>query len=175
MRELEESEILQMIGRAGRPQFDDTGVAVILTSSDKREKYENLVSGNRPLESQLHLQLVEHFNSEIGLGTIFDIGSAKVWLRSTFFYVRCRANPKYYGVSPNDDAIDSMMEEKCLKNIEVLQSHGLIENTEGKFRTTAYGKAAARYYVRLPTVYRILGMSGQAKLKDMVLAQVRPR
>jgi len=158
-----------MIGRAGRPQFDETGVAVILTRSDKRVKYENLVAGNQPLESHLHLQLVEHINAEIGLGTIFDIPSAKTWLRSTFFYVRCRANPKYYGVTPNDDAIDSMIEERCVSSIEILRKHGLIEDIEGKFRATGYGEAAARYYLRLPTVYRILGMKGQSKLKDMVI------
>ena len=169
MRELDESEILQMIGRAGRPQFDDTGVAVILTRSDKRVKYENLVAGTQPLESQLHLQLVEHINAEIGLGTICDIPSAKSWLRSTFFFIRCRANPKYYGVTRNDDAIDSMIEERCISSIEVLLNHGLIENVEGRFRSTAYGEAAARYYLRLPTMYQILGMKAQAKIKDMVI------
>src|SRR5277367_857908 len=150
MKELDESEILQMIGRAGRPQFDETGVAVILTRSDKRVKYENLVAGNQPLESQLHLQLVEHINAEIGLGTIFDISSAKTWLRSTFFYVRCRANPKYYGMALGHDGVDSMIEEQCVASIENLLDHGLIENTEGRVQTTAYGEAAARYYLRIP-------------------------
>lgn len=35
VHELSEAVILQMIGRAGRPQFDDHGVAVIMTQSDK--------------------------------------------------------------------------------------------------------------------------------------------
>lgn len=172
MKELGQSEILQMIGRAGRPQFHDAGVAVILTRSDKRLKYENLVAGNQPLESQLHLQLVEHINAEIGLGTIFDISSAKTWLRSTFFYVRCRANPKYYGMTLdhtlNHDGVDSMIEEQCAASIETLLNHGLIENTDGKIRATAYGEAAARYYLRFPTVYNILGMKPHPSIRDMV-------
>lgn len=35
VHELSEAAILQMIGRAGRPQFDDHGVAVIMTQSNK--------------------------------------------------------------------------------------------------------------------------------------------
>lgn len=34
--ELSESAILQMIGRAGRPQFDTSGVAVIMTQENKK-------------------------------------------------------------------------------------------------------------------------------------------
>jgi len=168
MVELEESSILQMIGRAGRPQFDDSGVAVILTRSDKRLKYENIVAGKQPLESRLHLQLVEYVNAEIGLGTITDVQSAKNWLRSTYFFVRCRLNPIHYGVSQHCDAIDQVTEEKCLQSIEILQNEGLVANIDGKLQTTAYGEAAARYCLRLPTVTRIMGTKGQAKLKDVV-------
>jgi len=168
MRELGSSEILQMIGRAGRPQFHETGVAVILTRVDKRVKYENLVAGNQPLESQLHLQLVEHINAEISLGTIFDICSATTWLRNTFFYVRCRANPKYYGMTLDRDGVDSMIGEKCTTSIETLVKHGLVETTQGRLKATAYGEAAARYYLRLPTVYAILEMTAHGSVKDMV-------
>lgn len=168
MVELEESAILQMIGRAGRPQFDDSGVAVIVTRSDKRTRYENIVSGKQPLESRLHLQLVEHINAEIGLGTITDIQSAKTWLRSTFFFVRCRLNPCHYGVRSDSDAIDQMMEEQCLQSIEVLQNKSLIKNLDGKLRTTAFGDATAKYCLRLSTVSRILELQAQAKLKDVV-------
>ena len=168
MAELEESSILQMVGRAGRPQFDDSGVAVILTRSDKRLKYEHVVAGKQPLESRLHLQLVEHINAEIALGTITDIPSAKTWLRSTYFFVRCRLNPTHYGVNQHVDAIDQMVEEKCHQSMEILQNEGLVEAIDGKLQTTAYGGAAARYCLRLPSIIRIMGTNGQAKLKDVV-------
>lgn len=35
VHELSEAVVLQMIGRAGRPQFDDHGVAVIMTQNSK--------------------------------------------------------------------------------------------------------------------------------------------
>jgi len=168
MVELEESAVLQMIGRAGRPQFDDSAVAVILTRSDKRPIYENLVTGKQPLESRLHLQLVEHLNSEIGLGTICDLQSAKNWLRSTFYYIRCHSNPTHYGITPDSDAVEQKTEQLCLQSVSLLKTNGFVEEISGKLQTTPYGEAAAKYCCRLATVIRILGMREQAKLRDVV-------
>jgi ATP-dependent DNA helicase HFM1/MER3 len=168
MVELEQSAILQMIGRAGRPQFDDSAVAVILTRSDKRPMYENLVTGKQPLESRLHLQLVEHLNSEIGLGTIYDLQSAKNWLRSTFYYIRCHSNPTHYGITPDSDAVEQKMEQLCLQSVNLLKNDRFVEEINGKLQTTSYGEAAAKYCCRLATMTRILGMKEQAKLKDVV-------
>ncbi|RUS21409.1 Sec63 Brl domain-containing protein [Endogone sp. FLAS-F59071] len=75
-REYSDLDILQMIGRAGRPGFDDSGCAVIMTTTQMRLKYETLVSGSELLESSLHENLVEHLNAEICLGTIQDVQAA---------------------------------------------------------------------------------------------------
>jgi replicative superfamily II helicase len=40
-----DSQVLQMVGRAGRPQFDTHGVAVIMTSRDSTHKYQKLLAG----------------------------------------------------------------------------------------------------------------------------------
>jgi ATP-dependent DNA helicase HFM1/MER3 len=167
--EVKESDLLQMIGRAGRPQFDDTGLAVILTRSDKRSKYENLISGNEALESRLHDQLSEHFNAEIGLGTIVNLDSAISWLKSTFFYVRCWTNPSYYGLNTETGSVDEWVGEKCSETIRSLQELGLIETSpSGKLQTTAYGQAAIKFYVRLNSMNKIMAMKEEADLRDVV-------
>lgn len=38
-------QVLQMVGRAGRPQFDNEGVAVIMTSKDSIHRYQRMVAG----------------------------------------------------------------------------------------------------------------------------------
>jgi len=58
--EYSDLEVMQMLGRAGRPQFDKSAVAVIITMASKVNHYENMVSGNEVLESKLHLNLIEH-------------------------------------------------------------------------------------------------------------------
>lgn len=50
-KEYVDLEVMQMIGRAGRPQFEDTAVAVIMTRRENRMRYEEMVSGKEILES----------------------------------------------------------------------------------------------------------------------------
>jgi replicative superfamily II helicase len=40
-----------MLGRAGRPQYDTSAVAVIMTRQEKIKRYERMVSGEQILES----------------------------------------------------------------------------------------------------------------------------
>lgn len=96
-QECSESQILQMIGRAGRPQFDTTATAVIMTRNSTKAKYEALLSGNQLIESSLHHNLIEHLNAEVVLHTLTDVSIALEWLRSTFFYIRVKKNPRHYG------------------------------------------------------------------------------
>jgi ATP-dependent DNA helicase HFM1/MER3 len=49
--EYSDLEVMQMLGRAGRPQYDTSAVAVIMTRQEKAKKYEKMVSGEQILES----------------------------------------------------------------------------------------------------------------------------
>lgn len=51
-REYSDLDIMQMIGRAGRPQFDDQAIAVIMTRREKAPRYERMVQGQELLESR---------------------------------------------------------------------------------------------------------------------------
>lgn len=50
-----------MLGRAGRPGFDDHGVAVIMTSVQEREYYSNMSLSADLVESTLMATLVEGY------------------------------------------------------------------------------------------------------------------
>ena len=47
------TDILQMMGRAGRPQFDKTGVAVIMVHEPKKSFYKKFLYEPFPVESSL--------------------------------------------------------------------------------------------------------------------------
>ena len=95
--DIETSDLLQMMGRAGRPGFDTSGVAVILTDEASKQKYEVLKSrGLDIIESQLLKKLTEAINTEISQKIILDVSSAINWLKSTFLFVRFSKNPGYY-------------------------------------------------------------------------------
>jgi ATP-dependent DNA helicase HFM1/MER3 len=168
MAELEDSTIFQMIGRAGRPQFDDSGVAVILTRSDKRQKYEHIVSGRQPLESKLHLHLLEHINSEIGLGMVHDVSSAIDWLRSTFFYIRLHANPSHYRGCGATDDLDEWLKKKCMQALSALKAQGLTDDHDGRLHLTFHGEMAAKYCLHLGTIATIRQAKEVTTLREMV-------
>lgn len=58
-------DLLQMLGRAGRPGFDTQGEAVIMCASTMQDAYTVLASGQRPIESRLGSQLPEYLNAEV--------------------------------------------------------------------------------------------------------------
>lgn len=57
VHELSEAVVLQMIGRAGRPQFDDHGVAVIMTQSTKVVSFRSKLYLFREIFVYLHIRL----------------------------------------------------------------------------------------------------------------------
>ncbi|BFZ60560.1 ATP-dependent DNA helicase MER3 [Saitoella coloradoensis] len=161
-------EIIQMLGRAGRPQFDDCGTAVIMTRSDKKSKYDNLVSGTETLESCLHENMLVHLNAEIGLGTIMDVSTAMEWLRSTFFYVRVRANPRYYNINTFGQDMEKGLEALCMKDLKLLEKTGMISMEGERLRSTGYGDASAKYYVMFNTMKAILEMKEAPALRTVL-------
>ncbi|RAL59793.1 hypothetical protein DID88_000422 [Monilinia fructigena] len=148
--EYSDLEVMQMLGRAGRPQFDDNAVAVIMTRMERVDRYKKMISGQDVLESTLHLNLIEHLNSEIGLRTIKTAYEAKVWLGGTFLSVRMRQNPSYYkfsGVIPSRNT-DEQLELVCERDIKLLQDYDLVTKEEA-FSCTEYGAAMSRYMPKL--------------------------
>lgn len=172
IHELSDMEALQMLGRAGRPQFDDSANALILTSSDQKGRYERMTSGMEVLESTLHLHLIEHLNSEIGLRTITDMQSAKRWLTGTFLSVRMRKNPSYYrlteGTSTAKD-MDSMLEEICERDVRLLQQYQIITQDQ-VFKQTAYGGSMSMYMVEFNTMKLLLELRRAMNMEQLVSA-----
>jgi ATP-dependent DNA helicase HFM1/MER3 len=158
-----------MLGRAGRPQFDHNATAVIMTRAEKADHYDSMISGQDILESTLHLNLIEHLNSEIGLGTVHDVYSAKRWLAGTFLSVRLRKNPKYYKFScdtGSQDA-DERLEAVCERDIELLKSTKLITDDQ-RFICTEYGHAMTKYMVQFETMKLLLSIPKNAKMMQIV-------
>jgi ATP-dependent DNA helicase HFM1/MER3 len=168
-QEYPDLEIMQMLGRAGRPQFETSACAVILTRPEKENHYKKMVSGEEILESSLHLNLVDHLNSEIGLGTVKDMASAKKWLAGTFMFVRLQRNPRHYQLEQQVDqsGTDELLGSICAKDIGLLQGSRLVSQGS-TFRCTEFGDAMARYYVNFHTMKSILAMAPKAKMSEVV-------
>lgn len=169
--EFSDLEVMQMLGRAGRPQFDDSAVAVVMTSKKNVDHYMNLVTGSEILESTLHLNLIEHLNSEIGLGTVKDLYSAKAWLSGTFLSVRMKQNPRYYKFNCDTGSrdADERLELVCERDIKLLRDTELITKDQ-RFTCTKYGEAMSKYMVKFQTMRLLLTVPQHARMSQIVSA-----
>ncbi|OQV03306.1 Sec63 Brl domain-containing protein [Cladophialophora immunda] len=175
-KEYADLEVMQMLGRAGRPQFETSACAVILTRKDKVAHYEKMVSGEEMLESCLHQNLIEHLNAEVVLGTVYDVASAKQWLESTFFYVRLKKNPTHYQLREGveESTRSELLDQLCKKDVALLMDAGLMEHSD-RLTSTVFGEAMARYYVRFDTMKSFTQLPPKARMSEIlsVLAQAK--
>jgi len=169
LQEYSDLEMMQMLGRAGRPQFDDTAVAVIMTRQSKARRYEMLVAGQQLIESKLHFNLVDHLNAEIEMRTIRDLLSARTWLRGTFLYVRLQQNPEYYKLegARSGQSIEEQVDEICSRNITLLQEINLVSGQE-YLTCTEFGHAMARYYTHYETMKVFMGLHSRCSPSEIV-------
>lgn len=168
-QEYSDLEVMQMLGRAGRPQFDDSAVAIIMTRKANITRYKNLMTGVETLESTLHRNLVEHLNSEISLGTIQDVQTAKKWIGGTFLSVRVCQSPSRYDIKNVKDTSEAemRMEEWCERDVRLLQQFGLVTE-QAPFKCTEYGHTMSRYMVNFDTMKQLLSIPQGAPLKDIL-------
>jgi hypothetical protein len=144
---------VRLQGRAGRPQFDTSGTAVIMTSFSSRGRYVGLASGSEAIESNLASSVLEHLASEICLGTVTSLEGAIEWLRSTFLYIRMRAHPRHYGlpVSASTSDVDERLQAMVAEHLIALarctcirmQDPSASENGSSTSASGAGGSASA--------------------------------
>jgi pre-mRNA-splicing helicase BRR2 len=149
--ELSPLDIMQMLGRAGRPQFDSQGEGIILTEHSELQYYLSLMNHQLPIESQMVGKLADQLNAEIVLGTIQNIEEGVNWLGYTYLYVRMLRNPTAYGCTNIED--DPTLEQRRADLIHsagnILDRSNLVkyDRKSGNFQATSLGIVAAHYYI----------------------------
>ncbi|KAI1727001.1 sec63 brl domain-containing protein [Ditylenchus destructor] len=108
--ELGALDVMQMMGRAGRPQYDKIGKGILITHNSELQYYLSLMNQQLPIESQMVAKLPDAFNAEVVLGTINNVTDAINWLGYTYLYVRMIRSPTLYGI-PFDVARDDTLLE----------------------------------------------------------------
>lgn len=65
-------DVMQIFGRAGRPQFDKEGHGTIITTQTKLNKYLSLLTCQFPIESNFHQNLVDNLNAEVHFYVLYE-------------------------------------------------------------------------------------------------------
>ncbi|OSD08552.1 P-loop containing nucleoside triphosphate hydrolase protein [Trametes coccinea BRFM310] len=175
-QEYSDLDVMQMIGRAGRPQFDKEGVAVIMCEQELEAKYKALAQGQTILESSLHLHLPEHLNSEIALGTITNMVSAKEWLHNSFLFRRLQKNPLHYDIrKEGNKSWEQRMHDLVADSVKTLKDTELVthEDRHDVLSSTEYGDIMSKFYIRQATMMTILKLPETASVREIVYNKLR--
>ncbi|KAH0615094.1 uncharacterized protein H6S33_000730 [Morchella sextelata] len=146
-------DVLQIFGRAGRPQFQQVGVGFIVTTHDKLAHYLSAVTQQHPIESRLAEKMVDNLNAEIALGTVTTVHEAVQWLGDSYLFVRWKKNPLHYGIGweelADDPALNAKRREHIIKAARRLQQTQMIiydERTES-LAPKDVGRIASNFYI----------------------------
>ncbi|OQU93017.1 hypothetical protein SORBI_3001G457800 [Sorghum bicolor] len=147
------TDILQMMGRAGRPQYDQHGKAVILVHEPKKSFYKKFLYEPFPVESNLREHLHDHINAEIVSGTISNKEEAIIYLTWTYLYRRLVVNPAYYGLEDTEtNTLNSYLSRLVETTFEDLEDSGCIKVDDHSVKYLILGKIASQYYLSYLTV-----------------------
>lgn len=142
-----------ILGRAGRPGFDTSGVARIFTSDSKKSFYKHFLHTGMPVESALHKVLDDHICAEISAETIKSKQQVMDYLAWTFLYRRLHRNPSYYELEDaSQSTIDNYLSSVVSKSLEDLQTSRCIEIIKKKLHPTNLGKISSYYYLSHKTI-----------------------
>ncbi|KJH44065.1 DEAD/DEAH box helicase [Dictyocaulus viviparus] len=110
--ELGALDVMQMLGRAGRPQYDSKGKGILITNHSELQFYLSLMNQQLPVESQMISRLPDMLNAEVVLGTISSVSDAMSWLGYTYLYIRMLKSPTLYGIPAEQAKADPLLEQR---------------------------------------------------------------
>jgi antiviral helicase SLH1 len=178
-KDMDLTDVLQMLGRAGRPQFDNSGVARIFTKDSKKDFYKHFLHTGFPVESSLHTVLDNHLCAEVSSETIVTKQDALDYLTWTFFFRRLHKNPSYYGLEISAEEHNSIaaqqlandyMIEMVNKSLNELADSKCVEVfPNGDVDPTPLGKIMSYYYLSHKTIRHLVKHAkAQASFLDVL-------
>ncbi|TIB36491.1 hypothetical protein E3P84_00909 [Wallemia ichthyophaga] len=150
--ELSPQDVLQMLGRAGRPQYDTFGEGIIITNHTELQYYLSLMNQQLPIESQYVSRLVDNLNAEVVLGSIRNRDEAIQWLGYTYLYIRMLRSPSLYSVGEDyDDDLGLVQKRSDIVHTAAVQldKGGLVkyDRKSGILQGTELGRIASHFYI----------------------------
>jgi len=150
--ELSPQDVLQMLGRAGRPQYDTFGEGIIITTQTEMQYYLSLLNQQLPIESQFISKLADNLNAEIVLGNVRSRDEGVEWLGYTYLFVRMLRSPGLYSVGAeyeDDNALEQKRVDLIHSAATVLEKSSLVkyDKKTGKLQGTELGRVASHYYI----------------------------
>lgn len=155
-RDISPIDLLQMLGRAGRPGYDTQGSGYVIVPDGRADEYRALLKGGKAIESMLEHSLAEHLNAEIAIGLVRSVSDAAAWLRTTFYYVQRQR-------SIDVDAL-------AATHVRRLAGNGFARDDAGAITPTPLGRITSDFYLKLETalLFREQALKGILSTDDVL-------
>ncbi|KAG2051380.1 hypothetical protein BDR06DRAFT_1010538 [Suillus hirtellus] len=152
--ELSSQDVLQMLGRAGHPQYDTYGEGIIITNHTELQYYLSLLNQQLPIKSQFVSKLADNLTVEIVLGTVHNHDEAAQRLGYTYLYVCMLKSPGLY----YDVGVDYQEDDNGLiqKHADIAYSAAILlekchlikyERASGHFQSTDVETCVSQYRI----------------------------
>ena len=131
-QDLDQGTLLQMIGRAGRPGYDTSGTAVIMTDNQSKPRFQRLAaSGLEPAMSKLQSKFDDMANAELSQRVITGVSSFVNWIKGTLFYIQ-NSGPHGLLDAGSDEAAfrfcaESLQRLEQIKAIDIEENGALVQ------------------------------------------------
>eukprot|EP00594_Rhizosolenia_setigera_P016961 CAMPEP_0178953786 /NCGR_PEP_ID=MMETSP0789-20121207/8615_1 /TAXON_ID=3005 /ORGANISM="Rhizosolenia setigera, Strain CCMP 1694" /LENGTH=518 /DNA_ID=CAMNT_0020635089 /DNA_START=1 /DNA_END=1558 /DNA_ORIENTATION=- len=168
------ANILNMMGKASRPNVDSSGKCMILCHTPKKDHLKKLLYDPLPIESHLDHYLHDHLNSEIVTKTIGNMQDAVDYITWTLLYRRFAKNPNYYNLqgTSNNELSEHLSEmvETVVGDLEESKCCQISEET-GELTPLNLGMISAYYYIQYTTI-ELIASSVSAKTKTRGILEI---
>lgn len=150
--QLSPQDILQMLGRAGRPRYDESGEGIIITSQSEIQYYLAVLNQQLPIESQLMSKVADNLNAEIVSGTVKSLKDGVDWLGYSYLYVRMLRSPGVYRVGADyadDETLEWKRTDLIHSALSILHQNNLVvyDQNTGNIQSTELGRISSHYYI----------------------------
>ncbi|KAI5648293.1 hypothetical protein M9H77_34298 [Catharanthus roseus] len=168
-RDLGMLDVMQIFGRAGRPQFDRSGEAgrfprlLHLTGSHVAKSealfgFTFFTVGPTFSPTKFINSLKDNLNAEVALGTVTNIKEACAWLGYTYLFIRMKKNPLAYGIGWDEVIADPSLGLKQ-RSLVIDAARALdkakmmrFDEKSGNFYCTELGRIASHFYIQYSSV-----------------------
>lgn len=153
-------DVMQIFGRAGRPQYDTDGHAIIISSLDKMDSYLKLLTNQTPIESNFTKHLTDNLNAEVVSGTVSSVDDAVEWLKHTYLYIRLAKNPLNYGFEHYEVQLDPylvLIRRRLIEHAAKELDEALMcrfDEDSGRIESLDLGRIASHFYIKHKTILR---------------------
>jgi antiviral helicase SLH1 len=157
-RDMDLTDVLQMMGRAGRPAYDTSGVAIVYTKESTKSFYKYFLNSGFPVESSLHKVLADHLGAEVSSGSVKTKQDALDFLTWTFLFRRIHKNPTYYGIEDHsEEGVNKWIVDLVDKTMDDLAESGCLNiMSGGNVSATPFLQISSYYYLSHKTIRMFL-------------------